>query len=609
MMKKKIVSMLVAFSLMLGTASLAACDNPAENTAPSINGVKESVTVEAGTQFDALDGVTASDKEDGDLTNKITVTSMPSLEFVDGKATPQNAGTYELTYSVVDSGKLSAEEYSTLTVTRKKGESEELYRFDFSSAVQGDLKNWYGGYQEPAAGTAGVKEGAVVYDVTNPGTDAGQVMLKKLIDVKPASYKVKFFLKSSAPTYIHIGARNATAEAFVNYGAAFGIEVGTEIKAYELNFEVTENGQCELGLYLGKIVVDATHASPDSYTVTIVKAEIYETVGTETEEAKYSQNFSESADSVSFLAYQEASATITNENGAAKLTINSYPTDNANWNLKAVFALGTVTLDGEGNYYYRVKVTSKYAQSGDICVESNETEWQNRANFSSFSLAAGETKELTGHFSYNGTISDVVIKMYLGTASEGVTTNELTFDDLSFGEVKGDKSTETTVDRFMNFGKGSENYTNKNTIWDTFNGTDEGNEKGIGTLWTENNSLNYRIYEGGNVDWHNKLFFGYTDNPLVLPANCYFTIKFKARATKDITCAMILNALGGWDPRLSESVEITTEEKEFTFTVSKEFVVDMNFELLFQFGSEATSKLGEVTITFSDMVIYKTEIA
>lgn len=609
MMKKKIVSMFLALSLMLGTASMASCSDNAENTAPTLSGVKDTLTVEAGTQFDALDGVTASDKEDGDLTSKIVVTSMPALDFVDGKATPVSAGTYELTYSVNDSGNLSAEVYSTLTVSRKKAEAEELYRFDFSSDAAGDLKNWYGGFADPATGAAGVKEGAIVYEITNPGTDAGQVMLKKMIDVKPASYTVKFFLKSSAPTYIHIGARKASSAVFENYNAVFGLAVGTTMQAYTLDFVVTEEGQCELGLYLGKIVFDETHASPDNYTVTIVKAEIYETVGTETEDVKYYQDFSESANSVSLIAFQNADATVTNENGAAKVTINAYPDDNASWNLKSVLGLGDVTLDGNETYYYKVKVTAKNAQSGEICVESNETEWQNRASFAAFSLAAGETKELSAQFAFNGTINDVVIKLYLGSSSEGVTSNELVIDDLSFGLIRGDKITESTIDRFMSFGKGSANYTNTNTVWDTFNGTDEGNEKGIGTIWTENNELNYRIYEAGNVDWYNKLFFGYTDNPLVLPANCYFTIKFTARATKDVTCAMILNPLGEWNPRFTEQVNITTEVQEFEFTISQELVLEMPFELLFQFGSESTAQLGEVTITFSDMVILKNQIA
>ena len=34
----------------------------------------------------------------------------------------------------------------------------------------------------------------------------------------------------------------------------------------------------------------------------------------------------------------------------------------------------------------------------------------------------------------------------------------------------------------------------------------------------------------------------------------------------------------------------------------------MDFELLFQFGSEALSKLGEVTVEFQNIAIYQTSV-
>ena len=59
-------------------------NNNTKNTKPTISGVQASATVMAGEEFDALAGVTATDKEDGDLTGKITV-SANGLTFTDGK--------------------------------------------------------------------------------------------------------------------------------------------------------------------------------------------------------------------------------------------------------------------------------------------------------------------------------------------------------------------------------------------------------------------------------------------------------------------------------------------------------------------------------------------
>jgi hypothetical protein len=52
-------------------------------------------------------------------------------------------------------------------------------------------------------------------------------------------------------------------------------------------------------------------------------------------------------------------------------------------------------------------------------------------------------------------------------------------------------------------------------------------------------------------------------------------------------------------------MDITTEFQTFRFTTTDTFITDMDFEMLFQFGSEETSQMGENTIEFSDITIYK----
>ena len=59
--------------------------------------------------FDPLDGVTATDKESGDLTNDITI--------VKNEVDSSQLGTYEVTYSVTDDGGQTVEKTITVTVT------------------------------------------------------------------------------------------------------------------------------------------------------------------------------------------------------------------------------------------------------------------------------------------------------------------------------------------------------------------------------------------------------------------------------------------------------------------------------------------------------------
>lgn len=78
------------------------------NTAPVINAKDQ--TIKVGDAFNALKDVTATDKEDGDLTAKIKVT----------KDTVNNSekGVYQVTYTVTDSGNLSATLTIKVTVTQ-----------------------------------------------------------------------------------------------------------------------------------------------------------------------------------------------------------------------------------------------------------------------------------------------------------------------------------------------------------------------------------------------------------------------------------------------------------------------------------------------------------
>ncbi|WP_142315735.1 immunoglobulin-like domain-containing protein, partial [Bacillus wiedmannii] len=69
-----------------------------------------------GEAFDPMAGVSATDKEDGDLTNKITV---------DGKVDTSKAGTYELTYTVKDSKNHKVNAKQTVTVKEKEEIKDE----------------------------------------------------------------------------------------------------------------------------------------------------------------------------------------------------------------------------------------------------------------------------------------------------------------------------------------------------------------------------------------------------------------------------------------------------------------------------------------------------
>ena len=604
---KKVFAIMLSLLMLL---SLAACGDktetaaPAgENQKPTIKGVQDAA-VEAGQSFDALVGITAADAEDGDLTGMILVESTPALDFKGGKATPENAGSYELVYSVTDKAGATAEAYATLTVTKKTGEAVLLKEFDFSTADTADAHGWEA-VVDGAEATGALKDGAFIIDIVNPGEGDGAVRFVKTLAVQAgADYKVKVWAKSTAPTFAHFIPKDASTEGWKTFGGeVWNFRIDEAIKPIEMNFTAPENGNAELRLHLGKITPNPDNPSdttPENFIVTIDKVEIYEIVGQEVMEPLYTADFANSG--ASAAAGDGAAASVAYEDGAAVFSIDAYPGEGGGvWSVRAVLELPGITIEQGEKYNYSFTVVAENYQGGEALVESDAQEWAARANFNGLGLEAGQEVIVSKTFTAEANISDPVLRMQIGNASEGVTSNKLTVKNFVFSKVGGDKETKKTIEDFAPFGMRSAETVDKEKYpWETFNGTDEDNERGVGTIWTADGSLFYRIDDGGTVDWHNKLIC-----PITLPADSYFVVEIKAKADKPVSCGFFLNPQGGWDPRLSEGMDFTTEEKTFTFETKDIFITDMPCELLFQFGSEATAALNGVTIEFTSITIYQ----
>ena len=606
-MKKlgRILSLLLAVCL-LNLPVFASADGE-----PTLDGVHDQ-SVMAGTEFDALAGITAAGGDGSDLTGMIMVESTPALDFKNGKATPENPGDYELVYSVTDNSGVTVEDYATLTVTKKTGE-EVVYRtFDFSTVEVTDNHGWEAKIGEAAQAEAALKNGAYVIDIRNPGEGDGDVQLAKAgYALKAADYTIRIWAKSTKPTYAHILARNENAEGWETFGGAFNVRIEETVKPLELSFSSAGEGSAELLFNLGRITPNPDNAedtTPTDFTVTIDKIELYEISGEEHEVPVYTADFTQ-GEGVTAEAGDGAGVSASFADGKAVVTIDSYAGEGGGvWSVKANIGLGDLTIEQGQKYYYRFTINAQNGQGGETLVESAARAWECRANFNGLNAAAGEDVVVSSVFVAEADVEDPVIRLQIGNAPEGATSNVITISDVEFGKMEGDKETVKTIEAFMPFGPTTANAENAAYPWQTFNGTDEDNERGVGTIWTDNGSFFYRIDNGGTVDWHNKLICGFGGNPLTLASDSYYIVEITARADKPVSCGVFLNPMGGWDPRFSEGMDLTEEFQTFRFATTDTFIMDMDFELLFQFGSEALSKLDEVTVEFQNVTIYQMSV-
>ncbi len=601
---RKILALLLALSLLAVPMLASAASEP------TFEGVHDQ-SVMAGTEFDALAGITAADAEGNDLTDMIMIDATPALNFKNGKATPENPGDYELVYSVTDKNGVTGEDYATLTVTKKTSEEVVYKTFDFGTVEVTDNHGWEAKIGEAAQAAAALKNGAYVIDIQNPGNSDGDIQLSKAgYALKAADYKIKIWAKSTKPTYAHILARNEQAEGWETFGGAFNVRIEETVKPLELSFSSAGEGSAELLFNLGKITPNPDNAedtTPTDFTVTIDKIELYEISGEEHEVPVYTADFTKN-EGLNAEVGDGANASVSFADGKAVYTIENYPAEGGVWSVKANITLGDVKIEKGQKYYYRFTVNAANGQSGEALVESAARSWENRANFNGLGLSAGEDAVVSNVFVAEADVDDPVIRLQIGNAPEGATNNVITISSVEFGKMEGDKETKKTIDAFMPFGPNTANKENTAYPWQTFNGTDEDNERGVGTIWTDNGSFFYRIDNGGTVDWHNKLICGFGGNPLTLASDSYYIVEITAKADKPVSCGVFLNPMGGWDPRVSEGMDLTTEFQTFRFATTDTFIMDMDFELLFQFGSEALSKLDEVTIEFSNVTIYQMQV-
>jgi 3-methyladenine DNA glycosylase Tag len=170
-------------------------DPDPDTTAPTLTGV-EDATVFVDSDFDPLDGVTANDDTDGDITENITVTGT-----VDTSAT----GTYYLLYKIVDAAGNSTQKarYITVDIDPSLIGDEMVPNGDFS--LGWSIWVGEGGGIEGGVADFSVTDGVLAVAITTPSWNMWEPRLSNRgIAVEDGmTYEVTFKAKADAARSIH----------------------------------------------------------------------------------------------------------------------------------------------------------------------------------------------------------------------------------------------------------------------------------------------------------------------------------------------------------------------------------------------------------------------
>ncbi|MDE5667180.1 MAG: hypothetical protein K2I29_02970, partial [Clostridia bacterium] len=231
MMKK---SKFLILPLVAAVTVFTACSGGEVNQGPELRGVKD-ITCLADTTVDLLDGVTALDLEDGDITPDLKITVTPEVAVENGYAVFPKAGEYEVCYEIHDSeGKLAR---TTVGATVKEREvyADNLLTNGFSLKTGGGVKVL----------KDGLNGGVYSFKVTG-NEIAENVRLTRTYTLNTGvEYTFKYYFESNVSGKIKIAADGAAfAEKYLNADNG------------EIEFTYTAEGDgasdtVEIGLWLG----------------------------------------------------------------------------------------------------------------------------------------------------------------------------------------------------------------------------------------------------------------------------------------------------------------------------------------------------------------------
>lgn len=225
-----------------------------DTTAPDFTGVAETVTILVGGTFDPLNGVSAFDVVDGDLTDNIAVTIFKNLdgggvELATSVDTSVEGVTYTIYYSVVDSSMNVATAETTVSVVGLIFQATNLVADpSFESEFDTTTPEWALWVQDWGAApevtpTLDTTAGTYSLDIAGGGDASWAIQLYQdgyITLEEGQTYKLSFTASATVDRSVSVALGYDPGTGWIEYGRLNGIAVTTTDDTYEYLFTVTQ---------------------------------------------------------------------------------------------------------------------------------------------------------------------------------------------------------------------------------------------------------------------------------------------------------------------------------------------------------------------------------
>ena len=533
----------------------------ADTTAPLLTGADD-VTIEVGTVFDPLDGVTAFDVVDGDIT-------LDASHYV-GTVDITIAADYTITYTVEDAAGNETIVIRVITVVALIfNETGLVVNGDFAAAI-GDPAEWnlYEANWDPSTspmsdGTLSIVSEELLLEVVNIGSWGYQGWLLQAsqeIEFEVGqTYKISFKAKADAARVISAvaGFQDTVADQWHGYGGE-EFDLTTAYQTFEFIFTVNEDNaeyldvlKFEFGQAADTVYMDDVQVLLLDQAETVVNSDLSD-IGWST----WSQDW----DTVGIIDI----AIVSDELVATISALGGF-----NYSIQ-LFQEGIELVSGTT---YTITFDAKADVARDInlkLIDANKVEYLYVASLTTTS------QTFTYTFLYDGTATIGKIDFEMGVIGSAV-AGVVTFDNIAMTDG-------TTAVEVVN---GTFDQTVGWSTWSVDAST---------TISVVNEELVVNIPNVGTEFWNSQLF----QEGIALTPDAVYTIMFAAKAdvARDMNVVLIA---GGNEYR--ETFSLTTEMQTFAFSFTYDGT-GITGKLDFELGAIGSAVGGVVTM--DNIIVYRT---